>query len=94
MIGHRFRPWLVSLFILALTALSQPGTDAAVEKRPRTMIWIINHVSWSDLWEAQAPRLHGFIRDGAVGLLNVKNKSGFLAASSFLTMGMSEPDKA
>jgi len=81
---------IIALLIVIAVKAGGPGLLAAGEAtKPRLVVVIINHVSWEDLYHARAPHLQWMIKEGAVGLLNVKNSQGYLASSSFLTMAMS-----
>jgi hypothetical protein len=77
--------WL--LLVISVIALS--GTAIQAENRPKLVIFLFNHVSWDDLLHAKADHLGRLIREGAVGWMNVKNYSGYLPASSYMTIGMS-----
>lgn len=77
--------FIASLILIVIVS----GSTSAKTHHPELIIVIMNHVGWNDLKAADAPHLQLLIQEGAVGLLNVKNYSGFLSSSAFMTMGMS-----
>lgn len=80
----------VGLLVLLLTF---SGLAMAQTAGPELIIIVVNHVGWDDLAAAKSPHLQQMLREGAVGLMNVKNYSGYLPSSSFLTIGMSNRTK-
>ena len=74
---------LAFLFIISNIGLAHTTTEH------KLAIFFINHVSWQDIERTKAPNISRLAKQGATGLLNVKNYSGYLSSSSYMTMGMS-----
>lgn len=78
---------LLLTFSWSRPALPSPAVTATASSRGKVLVLFVNAISLTDLAGAPTPTLHALIKQGALGLANVRTGGAFSPENAYATIG-------